>query len=66
MKMVQRETNKDSRKEAANFDVPIPKPPAELLDSFLSSLQSKLVTRRFQKNRNTAQQHDRRGAAVRN
>ena len=43
----------------SSYDVPIPKPPAELLDRFLSSLQSKLVTRRHPTGRTTNRQHDR-------
>ena len=52
---------KDNRGDGAanSYDVPIPKPPAELLDAFLSSLQSKLVTRRHPTGRNTNRQHDR-------
>ena len=51
----------DNRNEGAtnSYDVPIPKPPAELLDAFLSSLQSKLVTRRHPTGRTTSRQHDR-------
>ena len=43
----------------SSYDVPIPKPPAELLDAFLSSLQSKLVTRRLPNGRNTRRQNER-------
>ena len=65
--MMQTQRKENHREGPVNsYDVPIPKPPAELLDAFLSSLQSKLVTRRHQKGRTTHRQHDRSRAQGRN
>jgi hypothetical protein len=65
--MMQTQRKENHREGAANsYDVPIPKPPAELLDAFLSSLQSKLVTRRHPNGRTTNRQHDRSRAQGRN
>ena len=65
--MMQTQRKEDRRDITANsYDVPIPKPPAELLDAFLSSLQSKLVTRRLPNGRTTNRQFDRTKAQGRN
>ena len=61
--MMQTQRNENRNDITANsYDVPIPKPPSELLDAFLSSLQSKLVTRRLASGRTTSRQHDRSSA----
>ena len=65
--MMQTQRKENHREGAANsYDVPIPKPPTELLDAFLSSLQSKLVTRRHPNGHTTSRQHERSKAHVRN
>jgi hypothetical protein len=58
--MVHKKTNANRSTDIPNsYDVPIPKPPAELLEAFLMSLQSKLVTRRHPNSRTTHKQHAR-------
>ena len=58
--MEQKKTESNRRNDSQHsYDVPIPKPPAELLDAFLANLQSKLVTRRLTDGRMTNRQHNR-------
>ena len=58
--MGQEKTETNRRNDSQHpYDVPIPKPPAELLDAFLSNLQSKLVTRRLPNGGTTNRQHHR-------
>ena len=60
MEMEHNKTKNNRTTENPNsYDVPIPKPPSELLDSFLTNLQGKLVTRRFTNSRTTNRQHHR-------
>jgi hypothetical protein len=60
-----REVNKDMEGRQAmkkeNFDVPIEKPFGELPAWFVSNLNSRLVTKRFPKDRDAKRVHEGRG-----
>ena len=62
MEMIHRQdqsgTISDSRDQS--YDIPIPKPSNDRLEQFLMSVQSRLVTKRFPKQKVTLRQHDRR------